>query len=59
MATQVTITTSELNLSATVLRSRLTDVVATRKLHGPESLKFRIAMRQFEQAVEEFKNIAF
>ena len=49
----VKIMATEINLRATSLRSRLTDVVAIKKCGTPE--EFRIAVKQFDTAVDQFK----
>jgi hypothetical protein len=53
MATKVTITTSEINLRATSLRSQLTNIVTIKKC-GSEK-EFRNAMTAFDKAVDQFK----
>lgn len=53
MATQVTITTTERNLRATILRARITDLLATTKCGSVEEK--RDALIRFERAVDKFK----
>lgn len=50
---QVKIVTNEINLRATSLRARLTDVVTMKKCGNAD--EFRKAMIQFDRAIDQFK----
>lgn len=55
MATQVTIVTTELNIRATSLRARLTDLVAIYKSDCSSDIDRAEAFDRFNEAVDRFK----